>query len=801
MRSRVRILLGLGLTLVVVFAAILVIGYFLATKSFPQTSGTLVLDGLKEQVSIHRDSFGMPHVFASNDHDAYMAAGLLHAQDRLWQMDLIRRAGEGRLAEILGEKALPVDRLFRTLGLTDLSRQIASELNAESRLALESYAAGVNAYIADHRSSLPVEFDMLGIEPDPWLPEHSILLSKLMAWELNYSRWVDITFGYVVERVGEERARELYPDWPAGAPVIVPKELRGSLGSDLLGADRLFHELTGLGGFGSGSNSWVLSGSRTVSGKPLLANDPHLVLTTPARWYEMHLSTPTLDVSGASLPGIPFIVIGRNRSIAWGVTNAMVDDEDFYVEEVDSLALPTRYMVNGSWREITSRVDTILVKDQLPVVLTSYHTHRGPIVNRIEPAAALSPLLLSMRWTAMEATNETQAFHMINRATNWREFREGLKHFSAPAQNFVYADTAGNIGYYLGGKIPLRRVPQLSSPYPGETDQFDWQGYVPFEENPHAFNPPAGFVATANNRIVDDAYPYYVSNQWEPSWRVQRINEVLSYSGKMEIEDCQRLQLDLVSPHARMIVPHILNAYPDTAIADEDLRTALTYFRNWDFVMRQEDVSTSVFQSFLMRAIRNTFDDELGEAVSRLYDTSAVRPLIALTELLRKDSSAWFDNVTTSPIESKNDVIRKSLEEGIRDLRQKYGGELKELNWGAVHQVEFTHVFGENRLLRPLFNVGPFPVGGAHSTVWKGDFRIREAFRNFVGPSTRQIFDLSDANNTRAVTPPGQSGQLYHKNYADQVPLWLAGAYRRVPLDRDRIERAPYEVLRLIPPK
>ncbi len=801
MRSRVRILLGLGLTLVVVFSSILVIGYFLATKSFPQTSGTIVVEGLGGPVSIHRDSFGMPHVFASNERDAYLAAGILHAQDRLWQMDLIRRAGEGRLAEILGEKALPVDRLFRTLGLTAVSRQIVSELDIDTRSALESYATGVNAYIRDHRSSLPVEFDMLGIEPDPWLPEHTILLSKLMAWELNYSRWVDITFGYIVERVGEERARELYPDWPPGAPVIVPAELRGTLGADLLGADRLFHDLTGLGGFGSGSNSWVISGSKTVSGKPLLANDPHLVLTAPARWYEMHLSTPTLDVSGASLPGIPFIVIGRNRSIAWGLTNAMVDDEDFYIEEVDSIEYPTRYRVNGDWREMQSKVDTILVKDQLPVVLTSYRTHHGPIVNRVEPAAALSPRLLSMQWTAMEATQEARAFYQINRAANWREFREGLKHFSAPAQNFVYADTAGNIGYYLGGRIPLRRVRQLSSPYPGGTGQFDWQGYVPFEENPHAFNPSSGFLATANNRIVDEAYPYYISNQWEPSWRVQRINEVLSNSARLEVEDCQRLQLDLVSPQARIIVPEILRAYPDTVTQDEDLRTALTYFRSWDFTMRQEDVPTSVFQSFLMRAIRNTFDDELGDAVARLYDTSAARPLIALTRLLQKDSSAWFDDGTTPSVESKNDIIRRSLEEGIRDLRQKYGGELKELSWGTVHQVEFTHVFGENRLLRPLFNVGPFPVGGSHSTVWKGDFRIREAFRNFVGPSTRQVFDLSDLNNTRAVTPPGQSGQIYHKNYADQVPLWLAGAYRRVPMDRDRIERAPYEVLQLRPPK
>ena len=803
MRPRTRILIGVGSAVLCVVSAILVIGYILATKSFPQTTGTLSLESIREPVTIHRDGFGMPHVFADDDHDAYMAAGVLHAQDRLWQMELIRRAGEGRLAEILGEKALPVDRLFRTLGLSSLARRIVSELGVESRTALEDYAAGVNAFIRSHRSALPVEFDMLEVEPDPWLPEHSILLSKLMAWELNYSRWVDITYGYIIERVGEARARELYPDWPTDAPIIVSKESRGreaaSLGADLLAADQAFQELTGLGGFGSGSNSWVVSGAKTATGKPLLANDPHLILTAPARWYEMHLSTPTMDVSGASLPGIPFIVIGRNRSIAWGLTNAMLDDEDFYVEEVDSVERPTRYRVNDTWRPIEVSVDTILVKDAPPVIFTSYRTHRGPIVNRIEPSAALSSRLLSMRWTGTEVSKETEAFYRINRATTWKEFKEGLRYFSAPAQNFIFADTAGNIGYYMGGKIPLRRIQHLASPFPGWTDEYDWRGFVPFDENPHALNPPSGFLATANNRIADISYPHYISGHWEPSWRIQRIEEVLKPSDKLKPEDFQRLQLDVVSPQARMIVPEILAAYNDTTAADEDVRTALAYFRSWNYAMRQEDVSTSLFQSFLLKAIRNTFEDELGDAVSSLYDTLGARPMIAITEMLRRDSSLWFDDVMTKHPETKNEIIRKSLEEGIRDLRQRFGGELKEWNWGAAHQVEFSHIFGENALLRALFNVGPFPVGGSHSTVWKGDYRIRSAFRNFVGPSTRQIFDLADPNNTRAVTPPGQSGQLYHKNYKDQVPLWLAGAYRRVPMDRILIERAPYDVLQLLP--
>lgn len=803
MAPKIRLFAGIGFTLVIFLITLLVIGYFLATKSFPQTTGTIALDGLRVSVTVYRDRFGMPHIVADNDHDAYVAAGYLHAQDRLWQMELIRRAGEGRLAEILGEKALPVDRLFRTLGLEPLAKKIVDNLEPMTLESLEAYALGVNAYIAAHASGLPVEFDMLNIEPDPWLPQHSVLLSKLMAWELNYSRWIDITYGYIVDRVGEKEAKELYPDWAPGAPVIVPRELHGkgiaALGSALLAADEAFHELTGLGGFGSGSNAWVVSGKKTTTGKPILANDPHLTLTSPARWYEMHLQTPTLDVSGASLPGIPFIVIGRNRSVAWGVTNAMLDDEDFYVEDVDSIEHPTTYRLNGAWLPMQQTVDTIFVKDQVPVLYTSYRTHRGPIVNRIEPTAALSATLLSMRWSGMEVTNETKAFYLINRASDWRQFRAALKYFAAPAQNFVYADTSGNIGYCMAGRIPRRSVKRLASPFPGWTDKFDWQGYVPFEENPSAFNPSQGFIATANNRIVEPDFPYYLSNQWEPSWRIERITEVLGRSGLVSIEDIQRLQLDVVSTQARTLVPVILHAFENTPPPDGDVKTALSYFRNWTFMMLQEDVATSVFEAFLLRVIHNTFDDELGPAISRLYGKLAGRPLMAITELLQKESSVWFDDVTTEHRETRDEIIRRSLQEAVDSLREKNGGDLKEWNWGLLHQVEFNHVFGENSLLRSLFNVGPFPVGGSHSTVWKGDFALEAAFRNTVGPSTRQIFDLSDPNNTRAVTPPGQSGQIFHKNYKDQVGLWLAGAYRKVPMQSDRIETMPYDVLRLIP--
>ncbi len=716
---------------------------------------------------------------------------------------MIRRAGLGRLSEVLGPAALKTDRLFRTLGLRHLAERTARALDEETRTALEAYALGVNACITAQKGTFAVEFDMLGFEPEPWTVEHSLLLSKLMAWELNMSRWLDITYGYVVQSVGEQRARELYPDWPAHAPMIIPREFTSEevarLGLPLLEADASFRALLGLSDFGSGSNAWVVGPAKSVTGNSVLANDPHLILTAPGRWYEMQLSAPDLDVTGASLPGIPFIVIGRNKHIAWGITSAMWDDTDYYVEEVDSVEFPTRYKLDNAWLPVEQFVDTILVKDGSPVILTTYRTHRGPIVNRMEPAADLSPRLLSMRWVADEVTHEARAVMNINRAGNWKEFRESLRDFTAPAQNFMYADVKGNIGYVAGGRIPRRPVQEFASPYPGWVSNYDWTGTVPFEQNPSLFNPPEGFIVSANNKVTSDDYPHYLSNNWEPDWRATRIVELLSLEGKLTLEDHQRMQLDVVSPQARLLVPHILKAYEGADPQQEDVRTALNYFRNWNFRMREEDVATTIFESFLIRAVHNTFVDELGPSVSRLYDTLAAKPLVAITALLQKDSSVWFDDIRTEHAETKNEIIRMSLEEGILGLKQWLGGELKEWRWGKVHQVEFGHVFGENSLLRSLFNVGPLPVGGSHSTLWKGDFRIRQPFKNHLGPSMRVLFDLADANNTRTVVPPGQSGHIYNRDYDNQVALWRNGAYKRQPMDLDVLERMDHDLLTLWP--
>jgi penicillin amidase len=803
MSTRQKILIGVAATVLILLTVGAGVAYYLVTRSFPVNSGNVKVRGLQSGVQVFRDTYGVPHIYAASDHDGYFAVGYAHAQERLWQMDLVRRAGMGRLSEILGSSALPADKMFRTLGLWRLAKTNAGLLDPQVRSAVQAYADGVNAFIESHRGKYPIEFDMLGFEPEPWTIEQSIVIVRLMAWELNFSRWTDILMGVLVQKFGEERAREVFPNWPAGGPFILPKEgkKKGTVvfPTQLMQADMSYRKLIGIGDMSSGSNAWAIGGAKTVSGKPIVANDPHLMLMAPGRWYELHLNTPSVDVAGPSIAGVPFVVIGRNEHIAWGVTNAMMDDADYYVEEVDSVQYPTKYRFNDEWRPIIQYIDTIVVKDSPPIVYTSYWTHHGPIVNRIEANARFSPQLISMRWTGNDPSDEAKTFYLINRARTWDDFKEALKSFGSPAQNFVYGDVEGNIGYYTGGRLPIRTVKPALVPLAGNTGQFEWKGYVPFEKMPQRYDPPEGIIVTANNKIIDDSYPYYISNTWEPPWRATRINEVLNSQDKFSVEDVQRLQLDLVSLQARDLVPIILRAFDSVDVRNDDIKTALTYFRTWNFEMTRNDVATTLFEDFFVKAIHNTFDDEFGGQLIGLYDTLATMPMTIITELLQKDSSVWFDDITTPKTETRNEIIRKSLEDAVNDLKGLLGGELKEWQWGRLHKIEFKHVFSANSLLRPIFDVGPYPVGGSHSTIWKGDFSLNQPYSNTVGPSTRQIFDLADMNNTRAVTPPGESGQIFYKHYSDQVQLWLLGQYRRMPMQRDVIERMCRDVLSMEP--
>jgi penicillin amidase len=477
----------------------------------------------------------------------------------------------------------------------------------------------------------------------------------------------------------------------------------------------------------------------------------------------------------------------------------MMDDEDFYIEEVDSLQHPTQYKFNNEWKPVTEVIDTIIVKGSLPVVLSVYSTHRGPIINKIEPCAHTITSLVSMRWMGNEISNEAGTFYRINKAANWKEFEEALRSYAVPAQNFVYADIDGNIGYRTGGRLPIRTTGGPTLPFPGWTEEYDWNGFVPFDQMPHVFNPPEGFIATANNKIVDDSYPYHISSHWESPWRSIRITEVLREQERFTIEDFQRLQLDLISTQAREIIPYIVHAYDSVTISDPDVKTMMKYFSNWRYDMHKEDVSTMLFQAIITKMAYNTFHDRMGDQLYGLYDTLASTPLSVLSHLIKDSASVWFDDINTSANESRDDMIRKSVDGALNMLRNELGGELKEWRWGRLHTVTFRHVFGANSVLAGFFNIGPFPIGGSHSTVNVGQYFIAHPYESAIGPSVRQIFNLGDINDTRTVLPPGQSGQVFSPHYKDQIMLWLNGGYKTRPMQIQAIESTCQDLLTLEP--
>ncbi len=782
MNRRTRIIAGCLLAFVIILAALALFVRSEIRRSFPQTTGVLRLQGLRDTVTVIRDAFGVPHLRAHNDHDLLMAFGFVQAQDRLWQMDLERRAAMGRLSEIFGQGTVAIDRMFRTVGLTRAVDAGERELPQEMRDRLQWYADGVNAYIGSAQGHLPVEFDLLRYRPEPWSIRHSLLVGKLLAWELNLSWWTDLTYGSLVARVGLEKALTIYPGYDRDVSPEVPASVWKSYAEETrpwLNAAQEYAALLGTADMRGGSNAWAVSPRRSVNGSALLANDTHLRLEMPSRWYEVALSSPTTNVAGMAIAGVPAVIAGRNAKIAWGVTNVMADDADFLIEQIDSTDR-NRYLFDGKWEPMTVLVDEIPVRDGDPVPDTIRITRHGPIVTDLASRlqSTRPPYVASMRWTGSDPDNSLGAFVAIDSANNWNEFTEGLKLFAGPSQNFVYADVEGNIGYWCAGRIPLRSRQHSILPAPGWDRDAEWRGMIPFRQLPHLYNPPTGYIASANNKLVDDSYPFNITDLWEPPSRIQRLREVLGAdSARFTPDDFCALQTDAVSLWAKEVVPILMRAVADSALGIPDEPRFLEYFRNWNFEFGTGDIATTIFQQFIVRLLRNTFADEMGDDLYHDWVMLTNVPIRVSTALLHDDPAQWFDDIRTPVVETRDMMIRKSLREAYADLCGTIGNDMKLWRWGDVHTVTLHHPFGMRKPFDRIFDVGPFPVSGASTAVISGEYDFNAPFAVTVGPSFRQVFSLS-TGETRAVIPGGESGQVFGGHYADQVSMWLKGASR-----------------------
>ena len=763
-------------------------------KSLPQISGQVLVSGITEDVEILRDTYGIPHIYARNEPDLYFALGYAMAQDRFWQMEFQRRLGQGRLAEIFGEELLEVDRYFRlmTAGWT---HQLPSD---EFDFILNSFANGVNAYLATHSDRLPIEFKILRYTPEPWVPDDYIAISRVVNWGLSQGWRVDVTAGKILDKVGETKFKEAFPVWPAGSPLIVPEgaQISATLSDALVKSFSRIEKQVNLPALGA-SNSWVVAGSRSTSGKPILANDPHLMLTNPSVWWEAHLVCPTINVSGFTMAGAPGIALGHNRHVAWGVTNVMVDDVDFFIEKINPDS-PRQYLHKGRWEDMQVIEETIRIKGKEPVTIDIGLTRHGPIL--VEDKAGPEPTAVAVKWAFTDGLQSAKALYLLAKATNTHEVALALKYWELPGQNFVFADTGGNIGYWTCATIPIRSKGDGLLPVVGWSGEYDWQGYVPFENRPHLINPAQGYIASANNKVAADNYPHFISHYWEPVDRITRIHQLLNTSQKLSVADVKRMQQDLFSELASELTPLIVQAIEKES-AGADVKKVRQILSEWDFRMGKDSVAACLFETTFMRMLENIYKDELGAELYQLYLKTSVFPPRAMRQLVRKGASTWFDDVNTSDTETMQDIIVRSVKQTIGQLKDEFGDDMTHWRWGDRHTLTFEHPLGKKKPLDRIFNIGPFPVGGSRQTVNMKLYSYEKPYNAILGASYRMIVDFSNMGVAHHVLPTGESGQLGSPHYKDQIDLYLNGQYRPARLERSDVEKNAKGTLLLKPKK
>lgn len=783
--------------------------YWLVKRPLPQTKGELALPGLHNKVEVLRDRWGIPHIYAQNTHDLMFAQGFVHAQDRLWQMEFQRRLVAGRLSEIVGEPTIQVDRWLRILSMRRMAEQGVDLLKPEVRAFLEAYAAGVNARIEQGR--LPVEFTLLRHRPEPWTLVDSLSWAKMLSWQLSVNWESELLRAQLIDRLGPERAAELEPGYLDRCPTIMPEGVDYAHIGDgaLKRADETRPFMGPPSHAGLGSNNWALAGERTASGAPLLANDMHLLMSIPSIWYENHLVGGGIQVTGVSLPGIPGIISGHNGRVAWGYTMGFDDVQDLYVERLrHGEDGHVEYEYKGEWLEAEVIREEIKVKGGSTVTEEVIITRHGPIINSLvnqgEVARAESPLAL--RWTSLEPEATVNALVGIMSASDCHEFHEALRDWVAPLLNIVSADVEGNIAYSHPGQVPLRAKGDGTVPVPGWTGEYEWMGYIPFAELPHLVNPPQGYIATANNRIVDDDYPHFLTTEdLFGADRAQRITELIEARDRIDVAYTKKMQFDQLSVAAREVQRYLKQL--DVA-GDGDLIAVISLIRAWDGRITAESPAATIYEVFIRRMIYLSLADKLGDLTIRyagkgpvpeLVETSVfgARSRMWLEETLQIPDSHWFD---LGNGETRNDVMRLALRETVDYLRRELGPRIDDWGWGRLHTLTYSHPLGQVKPLDRLFNRGPYPVGSDNSTIWAALATFYDLSNpDIVGPPFRFIADMGDLRRSYGLLAPGQSGQPGSKHYDDQIQPWFTAGYHPMLFEREEIEREAQARLQLLP--
>lgn len=781
-----RVVLALALLALVAVGA----GYLHARRAWPRTEGTLALSGLRGPVSVYRDAWGVPLIFAADEHDLFFAQGFVHAQDRLWQMHLGRALGRGELAALFGEPALPSDRMVRTLGLRRAGEQALLLLEPDTRAAAEAYSEGVNAFL-DGDPTLPIEFALLGAKPARWEPLDSMLVGENIALAMSLDFPFELLRVRLAAVVGEARTRELLPSYPPGFPVTLPDHHEAPRAA---GRADLAALLGALSGHPWGSNAWVVHGSRSATGKPLLANDMHLGLPLPSIWYENALSAGRYAVAGFSLPGAPFVAAGHNRRVAWGLTSMCSDVQDLYREKIEG----DRYLYQDAWVPLSVSFESVPVKGKPPVRLRIASTRHGPLINEAFATLGADRLPpLSLRWAAREGGTLFNALAALDRAQGWSDFHGALAGWHSPSLNFLYADVDGNIAYQSTGRIPIRAQGHEGFfPAEGWTGTSEWQGFIPYEDLPSRVNPPEGYLVSANNKVVPDSYPFHLAQAWGDPYRAARITQVLAANPRVTLEDMRALQADTFSLPAQALRPYLMKVQP----AGELEARAKALMEGWDLRLEARSAAAAIYFVWYTHLLDETLGDELG-AFWKDFRAEAMRETPLLVELMAKGDSPWFDDVRTPQKETRDQISARAWHQTVAYLAERFGAEPSEWEWGKLHTMSFVHLPLGRSGIRPLellFNSRPVPASGDPFTVNATVNDPGVTYAVVSGPAQRFLADLSALERSRSSTTTGQSGLLFHPHREDQAEPWSRVEHHPMLFERAAAAAAK-ELLTLVP--
>ena len=834
---------ALWILLVVVVIAVVVFALFMrysVRRAFPQTDGTIAVPGLSGSVEVIRDSAGIPHIYADSVADLFIAQGYVHAQDRFWQMDFWRHISHGRLAEMFGSSQVETDSFLRALGFTELAERQYADETAEVRAILDAYSLGVNRYLATQSpSDLSFEYTILevlnhGYDPESWTGVDSLAWGKVMSWDLGGNMTHEIVRSMALGTMSADRVDQLYPPYPGDRhPFIVnsadaavdAQRTSGIAPSFAIDAHeqlasagaaiRALDELTGGGVEGIGSNSWAVSGAHTPTGAPLLMNDPHLSIQMPSIWYQVGLHCRTVsadcpfDVVGFSFAGVPGVIIGHNADIAWGFTNTGPDVQDLYIEKLNP-ANPRQYEFQGEWVDMDVRTETIRVAGGDDLTLEILSTMHGPIISGLyEPldefdAAGVptpDPYAVALRWTALDDVPSIAGPILgINTASNFEEFRRAALLFSVPAQNLLYADTRGNIGYQMPGNVPIRAQGDGRYPVPGWTGDHEWTGFIPQDELPSSYNPPSGWIVTANNQVIDDAYPYLITEDWAYGYRARRIVDLVASNLGVPLDDHGTIQFDsydLSAAHLRpFVVDAVTRGLPEP---DETQAIALSELVTWDLQNFAGSTGSAVWNATWRAILARTFHDEL---IEDSWPRGGSQWFEAVRGLVQDPDDPFWDDISTAPVEDRDTILAAAFVDAVAELSDELGSDVSSWMWGALHGATFRNgSLGDTGigLIDDRFNRGPYPASGSTSVVNAVGWDASEGYEVTWLPSMRMLVDLSDFGRSRAVHTTGQSGHTDHPHYDDMIPRWLAGETLPMLWDRVAVEADAASVLTLTP--